>query len=501
MLRKNFILRPFSCLIFMVLGCQNGPPQKKAPTAIQESQIRVILTTDEHGWLEPGRGKGGTKIGGSVSLAAHLNEERVAAAQNQKKILLFSIGDMWTGPYLSTLLKGEPMVATMNSLDYDGVVIGNHDFDFGQGQLSKNVKDSNFPYLAANVKQTSSQKSPPWANPYRIYEAQGIRIGVMGLSNELTPETTDKKNLTDLEFDTYVDSINYWVPKIRAAGADEVVVLIHDHPAEKLNDVVFALVRNNVRVLGLGHAHRSHQEIFDPGTPGNANDDVIICNAGAYLRKYCRIDLVYKNKDLLHHAVEVVALSVSPAQKEKQAHIQKIIDDAHHQVDDYAQTYLTKIESDMERKGDVLGKFIVSSWLDYFPKVDVSITNRGAIRQDLHKGDVRIRDVISILPFENSLIVVNITGKQLKEVLLKKESVTAGVMYQVEQDSDGNKRINQVLDKLGNPIGDDQKVKLVINEFMYRGGDGYPFYEMDKNPELTSVNWRTPVIEALQKMN
>ena len=154
----------------------------------------------------------------------------------------------------------------------------------------------------------------------------------------------------------------------------------------------------------------------------------------------------------------------------------------------------------MERKEDVLGQFIVSSWLRYFPKVDVSITNRGAIRQDLHKGDVRIRDVISILPFENSLIVVTITGKQLKEVLLKKESIAAGVMYQVEQDSDGNKMINQVLDKLGNPISDEQKVKLVINEFMYRGGDGYPFYEMDTTPELTSINWRTPVIEALQKL-
>ncbi len=497
---QNFILRPFSCLLFIALGCQNAPSPKKAPVADQQSQIRLILTTDEHGWLEPGRGKGGTKIGGSVSLAAHLSEERAAAISNQKKILLFSIGDMWTGPYLSTLLKGEPMVATMNSLGYDGVVIGNHDFDFGQEQLSKNVKDSNFPYLAANVKQTSSQQSPQWAMPYKIYEAQGVKIGVMGLSNELTPETTDKKNLADLEFDTYVNAINYWVPQIRADGADEIVVLVHDHPAEKLNDVVFALVRNNVRVLGLGHAHRSHHEIFDPGTPNNANDDVIICNAGAYLRKYCRIDLVYKNKNLLHHAVEVVQLSVSPAQKTKQSHIQKIIDDAHHQVDDYAQTYLTRIDSDMKRNKDELGQFVVSSWLNFFPKVDVSITNRGAIRQDLHKGEVRIRDVISVLPFENSLIIVTITGKQLKEVLLKKESIAAGVMFQIEQDSDGNKRINQILDKLGNPIGDEQKVNLVINEFMYRGGDGYPFYEMDTNPELTAVNWRTPVIEALQSL-
>jgi 2',3'-cyclic-nucleotide 2'-phosphodiesterase / 3'-nucleotidase / 5'-nucleotidase len=264
---------------------------------------------------------------------------------------------------------------------------------------------------------------------------------------------------------------------------------------------VFALVRNNVRVLGLGHAHRSHKEIFDPGTPHNPNDDVIICNAGAYLRNYCRVDLLYRNKKLLHRSVDVIALSVSDEQKTKHADIQKVIDQAHSEVDDYALTYLTTMPKDMSRKDDVLGTFIVKSWLQHFPKVDIAITNRGAVRQDLHHGEVRVRDVISILPFENTLIVVTINGSQLKEVLLKNESIAVGAMYQIEEDENGTKKINQLLDRSGNPIADDQKVKLVINEFMYRGGDGYPFSEMDPKPELTAINWRTPVIEALKILN
>ena len=83
-------------------------------------------------------------------------------------------------------------------------------------------------------------------------------------------------------------------------------------------------------------------------------------------------------------------------------------------------------------------------------------------------------------------------------MLLKKESISAGVMFHSEEDEDGKKRITQLVDRHNEPIKDTQKVKVVINEFMYRGGDGYPFYKMDENPALTSVNWRTPVIEALK---
>ncbi|MBL93231.1 MAG: hypothetical protein CMH56_15640 [Myxococcales bacterium] len=464
-----------------------------------EAKVRLLLTTDEHGWLEPGRGKGGTKVGGSVSLAAHLAEERKDI--KPENVLLYSIGDMWTGPYLSTLLKGEPMVKTMNALDYKGAVIGNHDFDFGQDQLTANIKNSTFPYLAANLHLSKTKDHPPWSKPYQIINVDGVKIGILGFANKKTPETTDLKNLVGLEFTDYVQGIKKYVPIMRQEGAKDIAVLIHDHPDEELSHIVLTLSKLGVRILGLGHAHRSHKEIFDPGTPENFDDDVIICNAGAYMRNYCRIDLHYKNNALLHRAVEVVHLDTDEAQQESHQAIQSLIDDAHAQIDTYAKTYLTKLENDLLRKDGELGRAVVESWLNFFPKADAAITNRGAIRQDLHRGDVRVSDVISVLPFENTLIAVHITGAELKEVLLKKESLSAGVMYSVHESEDGKKTITQLLDRVGNPIEDDKKVRVIINEFMYRGGDGFPFSRMDPNPELTAVNWRTPFIEMLKNVN
>ena len=489
------------------LGCQTTDDTKKPSDAAKtakpvsgkkDTQVRLIFTTDEHGWLEPGRGHGGTKVGGSVSLAAHLQEERQSLPESN--VLLFSIGDMWTGPYLSTLLKGEPMVQSMNQLQYTGAVIGNHDFDFGQQRLVKNIKASTFPYLAANLRSAKTQELPIWAKPYQLVQVDGITVGVLGLANKKTPETTDSKNLVGLEFDGYIQSIEKFAPKMRKEGADEIAVLIHDHPDEGLSKLVLTLIKHKIRILGLGHAHRSHKEIFDPGTPNNPDDDVVICNAGAYMRNYCRIDLHYQKGKLHHRTVEVIGLDTNERQKTDHPKIQSLIDQAHQKIDDYAKTYLTKLDQDILRKDGDLGRVLVESWLRHFPKADVAITNRGAIRQDLHRGDVRVSDVISVLPFENTLIAVNITGAELAQVLLKKESLATGVLFSVHEDDDGNRKITQLLDRYGNPIEDNRKVKVIINEFMYRGGDGFPFTSMDPNPELTAVNWRTPFIEMLKNL-
>ena len=211
----------------ILAGCKTDgdTPQSavpKKPKVHEEVKVRLLLTTDEHGWLEPGRGKGGVKLGGSVSLAAHLSEERNDL--NPDNVLLYSIGDMWTGPYLSTLLKGEPMVKTMNALHYAGAVIGNHDFDFGQDQLATNIKNSTFPYLAANLHLSKTKEHPPWAKPYQIFDIDGVKIGILGFANKNTPETTDLKNLVGLEFTGYIAGINKYVPIMRREGAKDIAV-------------------------------------------------------------------------------------------------------------------------------------------------------------------------------------------------------------------------------------------------------------------------------------
>jgi len=144
-----------------------------------------------------------------------------------------------------------------------------------------------------------------------------------------------------------------------------------------------------------------------------------------------------------------------------------------------------------------LGHVIADAWLAAMPKADFAICNHGAIRQPLGAGPVTIGDLLAVLPFENNLYVVKVTGKQLKETLTLDAPVVAGLTWKYREDKKG-RTIVSVLDRLGKPIEDGKTYKVVINDFMYFGGDGYKFREFDAAPEDTGLSLREPVMRTLR---
>jgi 2',3'-cyclic-nucleotide 2'-phosphodiesterase (5'-nucleotidase family) len=146
-----------------------------------------------------------------------------------------------------------------------------------------------------------------------------------------------------------------------------------------------------------------------------------------------------------------------------------------------------------------MGQLIVDAWLQALPYAHAAITNAGGIRQDLAAGPVRMRDIVSVLPFNNYLLVVDLTGAQLKEVLASHESVAAGVRFTFKDGADA-RVLDGVTDAKGGAIRDDAHFKVVINDFMYRGGDRYRFQVYDPEPEETAIDWREPVLRKLREM-
>jgi 2',3'-cyclic-nucleotide 2'-phosphodiesterase (5'-nucleotidase family) len=105
-------------------------------------------------------------------------------------------------------------------------------------------------------------------------------------------------------------------------------------------------------------------------------------------------------------------------------------------------------------------------------------------------------DLIGVLPFENNLFVVRLTGKQLKEQLAIDGPVVAGITWSYREGKDGKRSVLSVIDRKGKPIDDGKKYRVVINDFMYYGGDGFTFKTVDPTPEDTGLSWRQPVIRA-----
>jgi 2',3'-cyclic-nucleotide 2'-phosphodiesterase (5'-nucleotidase family) len=236
--------------------------------------------------------------------------------------------------------------------------------------------------------------------------------------------------------------------------------------------------------------------------PDDTEDDVIVCNGGPYLRTYCRVDLMFSGGELAAHHADIVEVSrpAALAGHDLDPELLAIVADAKHETAvDLADEVLVEAVETIPRADGTLARVVTEAWLERVPQAEVAITNAGGIRQDLEAGPVRVRDVISVLPFRNQLVICEISGAQLAEVLSNPGSIAAGLSYARTDRLDGQKVV-RMRRRDGRPVRDDERVRVVVNDFMYWGGDGYRFREYDATPEATGLDWRHPVIAALRAM-
>ena len=163
--------------------------------------LRVLQTSDVHGYYGAPEGEGphaGT--GGLRQLASLIEEERAA----RDAVLLVDSGDMWSGTQLSDRNEGALGVLAFNALGYAAAALGNHEFDYGPvgprreggrdpfGSLKKRLAEASFPILAANLLDRSTKALPQWTNLRSsvVVEAGGFKIGIVGVITEDTPAIT-----------------------------------------------------------------------------------------------------------------------------------------------------------------------------------------------------------------------------------------------------------------------------------------------------------------------
>lgn len=479
-------------------------PMAPSPPAPPARALRLLLTTDEHGWLQPlVDAPAGVRRGGVLAVWDRLTRVEGYAPTAEKRAegyLLLSSGDMWTGPYESTVLEGAPMVAAMNAMGYAAASIGNHEFDFGTRVIAERGRAARFPFLAANLVEVGTGEAPAWVKPFTIVEAGGFRVGVLGFTNVDSPVTSDPRHMTGLQFVAYEVALEKWAPRAQAAGAEEIVVLLHDG-FEAVAPLVPLFRKHGIHAVAIGHHHHGTTIVDDNGTFG-AEDDVLICNSGSFLRSYCRIDLVFTGETLASHGIKITAVEQPIAEPPPAPDpvLSKIVSEAEASAQQIGGEVLIENVALLKRGRDgPLGQLVVRAWLDAVPYAQVAITNAGGLRQDLAAGPVRVRDVVSVLPFNNYLLVVDLTGAQLRTVLESDESIATGVTFAVAQRG-GKRTVGDIKDAAGKVIAPEQHVKVVINDFMYRGGDRYQFAAYDREPEETAIDWREPVLRKLREM-
>jgi 2',3'-cyclic-nucleotide 2'-phosphodiesterase (5'-nucleotidase family) len=140
------------------------------------------------------------------------------------------------------------------------------------------------------------------------------------------------------------------------------------------------------------------------------------------------------------------------------------------------------------KNADALAVWIADAWRKPFA-ADVAVNTRGAIRQELPPGKITVATVASILPFENELVLIEVPGAALEKLLRNPEAMFSGLA----------RKGDRLVDSAGHPLDPARRYKVVTTDFLFYGGDGFAFKELDEKPTFTSVGWRDPVIAWMRE--
>src|SRR5688500_10591761 len=149
--------------------------------AVPLTHVVIMHTNDLHGHLLPGPG-----YGGSAALATLVSQA--------KPDLMLDAGDMLSGELIADTFQGESVVAVMNAIGYDAAAVGNHEFNFGIEGLRQRVEQAHFPFLSANTISSIEE-----IHDAAIFNAQGVRIAVIGLTTEELMRTGHPRNVKYVE--------------------------------------------------------------------------------------------------------------------------------------------------------------------------------------------------------------------------------------------------------------------------------------------------------------
>jgi 2',3'-cyclic-nucleotide 2'-phosphodiesterase (5'-nucleotidase family) len=428
--------------------------------------IQIIFTSDEHGWiLKEG------KDGGSAELFDQwLKKDSI----DSRNTLIVSGGDNFTGPAISTYTKGAAALEVMNSMRYNYSILGNHEFDFGLDRLSEILKNSKFRYLAANLEFDKNIFPVNCVEPYASFNQNGVNVFILGLANNETPGLTSEKNIKGIRFVDYQKTLEKYKDQIKTA--DIAILLTHlcFEELEKLAPKAKAL---GFDLLCGGHCHRGIDKVYE---------DMPIVEGESYNRSYSNIKFRFDDtkKELRYLSFERSA----NLRDSKYEAISSIIDKWRDSTDIVLKAPIGYAESEIPAKSHELYNLILDSWLKAYPEAQVAFTNRGSIRQGIPKGDISLSTLMGIMPFDNELSIVEMSGKDLKFNIDSLKPVVAGINVKK-----GYKLSN------GKTLQDDEKYLVIVNSFIYNNGDKYQIKNRSKLIKNTGVNMRVPLYDLIKK--
>jgi 2',3'-cyclic-nucleotide 2'-phosphodiesterase (5'-nucleotidase family) len=460
-------------------------------------QLRVLATHDFHGALRPtARGSESRLVGGAAAMKTVMDG---LEADCSCPTIRVDGGDQMQGTLESNLAKGESVVAAFNRLGLDAAAVGNHELDWGIDTLLARQREARYAWLAANVFTLGSDRQPAWADPYAIIDRAGIRVGVIGYATVSTPRTLRPEVTKDYEFRGGYSGIRTALDAVLARRPDFVVVVAHaggecreGRCAGEMVDLANELPPGSVQLIAGGHAHSPGEGVVN---------SIPIVRAGADGRAIAIVDL-YRRADG-SHTFEVARREVLADEVEADAGMLELLEPYLNAVAARATEQVTTLAEPLmgSPNGDRRLGHLIAEAVRVRVTADVGLYNPGGVRSDLPGGPISYADVHRVLPFDDAVVRLTLTGRQLRQLIAQAGPRYYTANLQVERDSAGEPLRITVSPGLpeARAIADDESYTLATSGYLADGGDGFRLLE-DLPREALGISTRDVVVDYLRQM-
>jgi 2',3'-cyclic-nucleotide 2'-phosphodiesterase (5'-nucleotidase family) len=439
-------------------------------------ELTILHTNDMHGFFKYGKYDGM----GAALLKAKIDEMK---ALNPNTLLLDG-GDALQGNNLVTLTKGENGVLVMEALGYDAMALGNHEFDYGKDKLVELMAMNDVPMLAANV--TNTADGTDFATNYIIKEMDGFKVAIFGLS---TPETTYKSHPDNTAGLTIADPIEVATAMVAELEdmADIIIAVAHignegDYTSEKIAEAV-----EGIDVIVDGHSHSEYPNGLLVGDTLIVQAEEKTKNLGIARLAIMDGEVMYKTAYM--HTKDDASLYTPEATVE--ALIEELVAANAVIEEEVVATapYVLDGERADVRTGETnLGNMITEALLQV-SGADVALTNGGGIRTSIDEGEVTKGEVLTVLPFGNTVRVIELTGADIKAAIENGIDEypeakgafphIAGMTVEFDATKEAGSRVTKIM--IGDAELDEEATyTLATNDFLVAGGDGYSMFKEKK---------------------
>jgi len=474
--------------------------------------VTILHTNDHHGhfWRSD---YGEYGLSAQKTLVDGIRKEVAAEGGS---VLLLSGGDINTGVPESDLQDAEPDFRGMNLIGYDAMAVGNHEFDNPLSVLRQQEKWAKFPFLSANIYQKSTGER--LFKPWMIFNRQGLKIAVIGLTTDDTAKIGNPEFFTDIEFRKPAEEAKLVIQELQQNEKPDVIIATThmghydngEHGSNAPGDVEMArsLPKGALAMIVGGHSQdpvcmaseNKKQVDYVPGTPcaPDQQNGIWIVQAHEWGKYVGRADFQFRNGEMKLVRYQLIPVNLKKkvtydnGKSERVLYTPEIAENP--QMLSLLTPFQNKGKAQLEVKiGNTTGhlegdrskvRFVQTNLARVIlaaqmarTGADLAVMSGGGVRDSIEAGDITYKDVLKVQPFGNTLVYATLTGKELTDYLtaVAQMKPDSGAYPQFANVSfvakDG--KLNDLKIK-GEPVDAAKTYRLATLSFNATGGDGYP---------------------------